>query len=88
MLKAELEYINEEDRVMKKILILLTAFCCCGCGSTEIDATQNTPKYYKEMNWVKDGIYSVEVEGHIYIVFDGAYCGNIIHAEHCPCKAK
>lgn len=73
---------------MKKILILLTAFCCCGCGSTEIDATQNVQKHYKVMSFGRGSIYSVEVEGHIYIVFDGAYCGNIIHAEHCPCKKK
>lgn len=73
---------------MKKILILLTAFCCCGCCSTEIDATQNVQEHYKVMSFGKGSIYSVEVEGHIYIVFDGAYCGNIIHAEHCPCKKK
>lgn len=73
---------------MKKFLILLTAFCCCGCGSPEIDATQNVQKCYKVMSFSRGSIYSVEVEGHIYIVFDGTYCGNIIHAEHCPCKAK
>lgn len=70
---------------MKKILILLTAFCCCGCCSTEIDATQNAKKV---MSFSVGSIYSVEVEDHIYIVYDGAYSGNIIHAEHCPCKKK
>lgn len=72
---------------MKKILILLAAICCCGCNSTETTPPQKI-KVQKYEATINDDIYSVEVEGHIYIVYDGAYCGNIIHAEHCPCKMK
>lgn len=73
---------------MKKILICLAAICC-GCSSVEIETTKTTEttkvKYYRN-----DGtsIYSIEVEGHLYIVFDGYHEGSIIHAEHCPCKMK
>ena len=72
---------------MKKILILLTSILVCGCNSTETTPPQKI-KVQKHEAAINDGIYSVEVEGHIYIVYDGAYCGNIIHAEHCPCKMK
>lgn len=72
---------------MKKILILLTGILLCGCSSTEMTPTQKI-KVQKYEAATYDGIYSVEIEGHIYIVYDGVYCGNIIHAEHCPCKTK
>ena len=31
-------------------------------------------------------VKEVEIKGHIYLIFDGYHKGNIIHAEHCPCK--
>ena len=74
---------------MKKILILLATICCCGCSSVETKATSTTEttkiKYYRNDHTF---IYSIEVEGHLYIVFDGYHEGGIIHAEHCPCKMK
>lgn len=74
---------------MKKIFILLTTICCCGCGSVETKATSTTEitkiKYYRNDH---TAIYSIEIEGHLYIVFDGYHEGGIIHAEHCPCKMK
>ena len=75
---------------MKKILILLAAICCCGCGSIETHDTFTTDttiiKYY--INDPGRFIYSVEIEGHLYLVYSGSYKGSIIHAEHCPCKNK
>ena len=75
---------------MKKILILLAAICCCGCSSTGIteeEPTQNlNVKYY-----YKDPViflFTAQIEGHLYIVYDGHNSGDIIHAEHCPCKTK
>lgn len=72
---------------MKKILILLAAICCCGCSTIEtkeVKTTETTKiKYYRLDH---TSIYSIEVEGHLYIVFDGYHEGSIIHAEHCPCK--
>lgn len=74
---------------MKKILILLSVICCCGCSSVETKATSTTEK--PKIKYYRDDytfIYSIEIEGHLYIVFDGYHEGGIIHAEHCPCKTK
>jgi hypothetical protein len=30
----------------------------------------------------------VEIEGHKYIIMDGSYSGNIIHAASCSCLNK
>lgn len=74
---------------MKKILILLAVICCCGCSSIDIKNTATTEttkiKYYRNDHTF---IYSIEIEGHLYIVFDGYHEGSIIHAEHCHCKMK
>lgn len=75
---------------MKKILILLATICCCGCASVETKATSTTEitkiKYYR--NDVGGQIYSIGVEGHLYIVSGTSRGSGIIHAEHCPCKMK
>ena len=82
---------------MKKILILLAAICCCGCGedfskfvNTPIVETENNTRtkvnYY--INYVGPDISVIEIENHLYLVFSGAHKGGIIHAEHCPCKVK
>ena len=74
---------------MKKILICLAALGLVGCRSIEtekIKATDTTKlKYYRNDHTT---IYSIEIEGHLYIVFDGYHEGGIIHAEHCSCKMK
>ena len=75
---------------MKKFLILLAVICCCRCSSIDIRDTETTEttkiKYYR--NDVGGCIYTIEVEGHLYIAIDDCYGAGIIHAEHCPCKTK
>lgn len=79
---------------MKKFLICLTALVLFGC--TENTETQGEIKqkpvedkcytqYYETDNTI---IYSVKIEGHQYIIYDGNHSGNIIHAAHCPCHDK
>ena len=76
---------------MKKILILLVVtICFCGCGNTDIikeEPTQNIIEkyYYKDSD---EKLFTVEIEGHLYIIYKGFYKGGITHAEHCPCKNK
>lgn len=74
---------------MKKFLILLTAIYCGGCstGVTGEEPTQNlnVQYYYKSFDTC---LFTAEIEGHLYIIYDGYNCGSIIHAEHCPCKMK
>lgn len=75
---------------MKKILILLATICCCGCNTTNVRKS-TTYDVVPIKTYVSDAtkfIYTVEIEGHIYVVFSGTYKGGIIHAEHCPCKTK
>lgn len=75
---------------MKKILILLVTICLCGCGSSSVtkeEPTQNLNEkyYYKDSD---DRLFTVEIEGHLYIIYKGLYKGGITHAEHCTCKNK
>lgn len=75
---------------MKKILILLAAICCCRCSTTDVRMSTTydvVPVKIYVSDSAKD-IYTIEIEGHIYVVFSGVYKGGIIHAEHCPCKMK
>lgn len=75
---------------MKKILILLAAICCCGCGNTGVtkeEPTQNLNlKYYYNDHFIS--IFTTEIEEHLYVIYNGNSKGGIIHAEHCPCKMK
>lgn len=82
---------------MKKMLILLAAICCCGCGedfsksiNQPIVETVSYPRaeanYY--VNAMGPDICVIEIEGHLYLVFSGNHKGGIVHAEHCPCKTK
>lgn len=70
---------------MRKILILLVAICYCGCSDNaiEVTTTDGTISIKKHTN----RIYSVEIEGHIYLVYANSG-GSMVHAEHCPCKKK
>lgn len=79
---------------MKKMLILLVAICCCGCGE-DFSKAMNQPivetprtevNYY--VNAMGPDISVIEIEGHLYLFFSGNPKGGIIHAEHCPCKMK
>ena len=66
--------------------------CFMGCvdsttGTNTIEPSEriNVRQYYKDVStWV----FTMEIEGHLYLVYDGYHEGGIIHAEHCPCKNK
>lgn len=75
---------------MKKILILLIAICCCGCNTTDVrkSTTYDVVPLKIYVSDATKSIYTIEIEGHVYVVFSGTYKGGIIHAEHCPCKNK
>ena len=66
-------------------LIIVSALCISGCEEhTDSASTQSNGKYFN--NSFGACIYSVEIEGHEYIIFDGYRKGGIIHSESCPCK--
>jgi hypothetical protein len=65
---------------MKKILLLFAICTICSCARTDAEIKA----VHKKLN--SADIEEVKIKGHIYLIFNGIYKGNIIHAEHCPCK--
>lgn len=72
------------------IIVIVFALCFAGCGVNDDSASGQTnvsnERYFKRSSSAI--IYSISIEGHEYIVFDGAYKGSIIHSESCPCKKR
>ena len=72
------------------IIVIIFALCLAGCGvnddSTYVQSNVSNERYFKRSSSAI--IYSISIDGHEYIVFDGAYKGNIIHSESCPCKKR
>lgn len=66
---------------MRKLLLLFVICTVCGCERPQVKDKQTVSK-----TEFGEGIREVEIKGHIYLIFEGVYKGNIIHAEHCPCK--
>ena len=62
-----------------RYLIIAAALAVAGCG----DEPPGAERHIQTMDYI---VRTVEVKGHEYIIFDGAYKGNIIHSESCPCK--
>ena len=68
-------------------LIIASALCLSGCEEhTDSASTQPNRKVFK--NSFDACIYSLEIEGHEYIIFNGYRKGGIIHSESCPCKKE
>ena len=75
-------------------LIIASALCLAGCEEHEqlhaqqlkTQQLQAKVKCYKPTCDIR--IYSIEIEGHCYIVFDSYRKGGIIHSESCPCKKE
>lgn len=43
-------------------------------------------KRQRHVDTASTEVYSIEIEGHMYIIFDGIHKGGIIHSESCTCK--
>lgn len=67
------------------LAVIASALCLAGCGIND-DSASVPPeeRYFKKS--ATTFIYSIEIEGHEYIIFDGMRKGGIIHSESCPCK--
>lgn len=64
---------------------IASALCLAGCGVKDDSASApSKEKYFKQS--VSTHIYSIKIEGHEYIIFDGTYKGGIVHSESCPCR--
>lgn len=72
-------------------LIIASALCLAGCEEYEYEQFQTQQfktkvKYYNPTIGVR--IYSIEIEGHDYILFNGYRKGGITHSASCPCKKE
>lgn len=68
-------------------LVITLALCLSGCGEhTDTAPAQPNVKYF--IKTVFTHIFSIEIEGHDYIIFKGYQRGGIIHSESCPCKKE
>ena len=68
-------------------LVIASALCLLGCEEhTDYEPAQSNVKYI--MRTFSTVIYSICIEGHDYIVFDGYRKGGIVHSESCPCKKE
>ena len=83
-------------------LVIASALCLSGCEEQTYSApaqsapalsaqvptaqAQSKVKCYKPTGDIQ--IYSIEIKGHVYIIFDGYRKGGIIHSESCPCKKE
>lgn len=68
-------------------LAVASALYLAGCGvdaNSTSTSTPSTERYFKKS--MSTFIYSIEIEGHKYIIFDGVRKGGIIHSESCPCR--
>ena len=65
-------------------LVIASALCLSGCEKYE--QLQIKEKYCNIPFEAR--IYSIEIEGHDYIVFNGYRKGGITHSESCPCKKE
>lgn len=75
---------------MKKLLIFLIAICCCGCTSSDV-IQSNADVAIPLKVYVSDPsqtIFTVDIEGHTYLIFEGINKAGMVHAEHCSCKKK
>ena len=69
-------------------LVIASALCLAGCDEYEYgyEQFQTKRKYYGTTIGVP--IYSIEIEGHEYILFNGYRKGGITHSESCPCRKE
>lgn len=66
-------------------LVIASAWCLAGCSVNDDSASGPLKeKYFKKS--ASTYIYSIEIEGHEYIIFEGFRKGGIIHSESCTCK--
>ncbi len=61
---------------MKKLLLLLAILTIMGCGGE------------RDNLGISDKVYTVIVDGHKYVIFEGYCKGGIVHAESCTCNGK
>ena len=68
-------------------LVITSALCFAGCE----EHTYTAPAQSKVKWFIKTlgtHIFSIDIEGHEYIILNGGHKGYIIHSESCQCKKE
>lgn len=73
-----------KQKLFNCALVITSALCLAGCY--EYEQVNSKKKYYNTTTGVR--IYSIEIEGHEYILFNGYRKGGITHSESCPCRKE
>lgn len=70
--------------ILAAIIAGAAATALVGCGRVDGNAkdTSNAWTYHGRECCTK----VIEIEGHKYIIMDGYYSGNIVHAASCGCR--
>ncbi|MBR7054144.1 MAG: hypothetical protein IKI26_05205 [Prevotella sp.] len=63
---------------MRKIILFLAILLFIGCGVKRENQVRTSSS---------SEVYTVIVDGHKYVIYDGYYQGGIVHAESCGCKS-
>lgn len=68
-------------------LVIASALCLVGCEEhTASEPEQSNVKYH--LRTFSTVIYSICIEGHEYILFNGYRKGGITHSASFPCKKE
>ncbi len=74
---------KKKIKKMFTVAVAVAAFAFVFTGCTNDAKSHNN-------SWTPHGKYCITtvvvIEGHKYIIMDGAYSGGIVHAESCNCK--
>ena len=79
---------------MKKLLIAIIGVAAiCGCDEYNskpagYDLPAAIPIHRIYINGYGEGIYKADIDGHEYLLRDGAYRGGICHSASCPCHTN
>lgn len=66
-------------------LAIASALCLAGCeGDVDLAPAPPGEKYFRKS--ASTLMYSIEIEGHEYIIFEGFHKGGIVHSGSCSCR--
>lgn len=68
-------------------LVIASALYLEGCG-VNFDHAPATSREELLQRTPYTDVYTIELEGHKYIIFSGFRQGGITHSESCPCKKE
>lgn len=71
-------------------LLALLALTLTGCKKPTPEERQQIQERLQKIDEanLRDDLYTVDYNGHSYIIYQGRYKGGITHDPDCPCRGK